>query len=150
MTPPQVGTGIQPVSELQDLKSFFIMGLKTLHGEIQAVKSDLQRPRHRSKNKRSRSIASINSDSEDGMTVSPSPDTSPNDAWLGDPSGEKVFIHGYSQHRVRAVEGLSADPTKMALALLDVFFTKEQLGRSLVTNKDGRDLLDPNIIERIR
>ena len=72
------------------------------------------------------------------------------DAWLGDPSGEKVFIHGYSQHRVRAVEGLSADPTKMALALLDVFFTKEQLGRSLVTNKDGRDLLDPNIIERIR
>ena len=38
----------------------------------------------------------------------------------------------------------------MALALLDVFFTKEQLGRSLVTNKDGRDLLDPNIIEGIR
>ena len=33
------------------------------------------------------------------------------------------------------------DPIKMALV---------QLGKSLVTNKDGRDLLDPNIIERIR
>ena len=50
---------------------------------------------------------------------------------------------------IRAVEVLSKSASKCALSLLDVFFTKECLVRSLATKKD-KDLLDPDIIEGIR
>ena len=44
---------------------------------------------------------------------------------------------------------LSKAASKCALALLDVFFSKECLARYLAT-KEGKDLLDPDIIEGIR
>ena len=51
---------------------------------------------------------------------------------------------------IRAVQVLSKDAAKCALSLLDVFFSKECLVRSLVTKKDDKDLLDPDVIEGIR
>lgn len=51
---------------------------------------------------------------------------------------------------IRAVEVLSKSASKCALSLLDVFFTKECLVRSLATKKDDKDLLDPDTIEGIR
>lgn len=54
------------------------------------------------------------------------------------------------QKDIKAVEALQKAPTKFALALMDVLFTKEKMVKSLVTKKEGRDLLEPSIIEGIR
>ena len=74
--------------------------------------------------------------------------------WLGNPYGrsrvDKIFIPDIKQQDVRAVEALNKEATKFALALLDVFFSKETLCRSLATRKEGRDLLNPDVVEGIR
>lgn len=74
--------------------------------------------------------------------------------WLGNPFGregiEKIFIPDVNRQDVRAVEAMNKEPTKFALSLVDVFFSKETLAKSLVTQKDGRERLDPDIIEGIR
>ena len=46
-----------------------------------------------------------------------------------------------------AVVALHHDVTKLALSLLDIFFPKEELGKSLVTPMNGRELLDPHIVD---
>ena len=51
---------------------------------------------------------------------------------------------------VISAEGVSTDASKLALNLLDVFFTKDILSISLATRWEGRDLLNPEVIEGIR
>lgn len=71
-------------------------------------------------------------------------------AILGDPKGQHMVISGFSQRDVRAAEALSCDADKLALNLLDIFFTKDVLSTSLVTKWDGREMLDQDTIEGIR
>ena len=47
------------------------------------------------------------------------------------------------------MEVLCKSASKCALALLDVFFSKESLARSLAKKREGKDLLDPDIIDGI-
>lgn len=54
-------------------------------------------------------------------------------AVLGDPKGQHIVISGFSQRDVRAAEAMSCDADKLALNLLDIFFTKNVLSASLVT-----------------
>ena len=42
------------------------------------------------------------------------------------------------------------DPAKFALRLLGIFFTLEQLSVSNCTKAEGRELLDPNILQAIK
>lgn len=71
---------------------------------------------------------------------------------LGDPHGENKFISHPTvrQRDIRAVEAVCGDGKKFVLSALDIFFTKSTLARSLVTKKEGRDQLDPDIIEGLR
>lgn len=71
---------------------------------------------------------------------------------LGDPHGENKFISHPTvrQRDIRAVEAVCGDGKKFFLSALDIFFTKSTLARSLVTKKEGRDQLDPDIIEGLR
>ena len=71
---------------------------------------------------------------------------------LGDPKGKFIHIDHptVKPSDICAVEVLSKAASKCALALLDVFFSKECLARSLATKKEDKDLLDPDIIEGIR
>ena len=43
-----------------------------------------------------------------------------------------------------------SDASKFALRLLGVFFTVEELARSNCTKADGRELLDPEILQAIK
>ena len=45
---------------------------------------------------------------------------------------------------------MASTPAKLALGLADILFTREELASSLVTKKEGRNLLDPEKIEGIR
>lgn len=69
---------------------------------------------------------------------------------LGDPKGENVTVPGVSQRQVRAEEAKAKSAQKLALHLMDIFFTKDQMATSLCTKWEGRDLLDPDIVEGIR
>ena len=71
---------------------------------------------------------------------------------LGDPYGESKFIaHPMIKQRdIKATEAVCNNGKKFVLARLDVFFNKATLARSLVTRKEGRDLLDPDVIQGIR
>ena len=71
---------------------------------------------------------------------------------LGDPHGENKFISHPTvrQRDIRAAEAMCGDGKKFFLSALDIFFTKSTLARSLVTKKEGRDQLDPDIIEGLR
>lgn len=75
-------------------------------------------------------------------------------AWLGDPKAsvgsDKLLTPNFTQQQVRSVDTRARDSTKLALGLLDIFFTKDKLSRSLCTKWDGREQLDPDIIEGIR
>ena len=70
---------------------------------------------------------------------------------LGDPHGENKFVAHSSvkQRDIKAIEAVCRDGKKFVLAALDIF-TKGTLARSLVTRKEGRDQLDPDIIEGLR
>ena len=74
--------------------------------------------------------------------------------WLGNPFGregiEKIFIPDVSRHDVRAVEAMSREPSKFVLALVDVFFQQGNIGEVLSFKKEGRERVDPDIIEGIR
>ena len=74
--------------------------------------------------------------------------------FLGDPKeavGEKrIFIKGTSQMQVHAQEARSKSARKLALKLLSLFFTKEEMTESLCTPLEGKKLLNPEIIEGIR
>ena len=71
---------------------------------------------------------------------------------LGDPHGENKFLAHCSvkQRDITAIEAVCRDGKKFVLAALDIFFTRGTLARSLVTRKEGRDQLDPDIIEGLR
>ena len=43
---------------------------------------------------------------------------------LGDPKGEKITASGVSQPKVRAEEAKAKSAQKLALYLMDIFFTK--------------------------
>ena len=51
--------------------------------------------------------------------------------------------------QVRAIDALCRDGFELARRLLDLFFTKQQLSSGLVTKWEGRELLDPQIVEGI-
>ena len=70
---------------------------------------------------------------------------------LGNPrSDQQIIIPGYSHTSVRALEASSTTPDQLALGLADILFTKDELSSSLVTQKEGRNLLDPDRVEGIR
>lgn len=73
---------------------------------------------------------------------------------LGDPKGEHVILDEQVTHvrqrEVTAVETKCSSPNKMALSLLDLFFSKHQLATSLATICEGRELLDPQIISGLK
>ena len=71
-------------------------------------------------------------------------------AILGDPKGQHVVIPGFSQRDIRAAEAVSCDADKLALNLLDIFFTKDVLSTSLATKWEGHEVLDQDTIEGIR
>ena len=60
------------------------------------------------------------------------------------------MIPNFTQQQVRAADTKARTPTKLALALLDVFFSRDKLSQSLCTKWEGREQLDPTIIEGIR
>ena len=69
---------------------------------------------------------------------------------MGCPTGECIHLADFTQRDVISVEGVSSDASKLALNLIDVFFfTKDILSTSLATRWEGRDLLDPEVIEGI-
>ena len=70
---------------------------------------------------------------------------------LGDPEGENVYIDGVVPARVISSEFMAKSPEKLALNLLGVFFTQDQLTKGNCTpTPDHKDLLDPRIINGIR
>lgn len=73
---------------------------------------------------------------------------------LGNPKGEHVFLDStvtqVTQREVVAVENQQyATGTKFVLSLLDIFFDKETLARSLVTLRKDKDQLNTEIINGI-
>ncbi|KAL5474534.1 hypothetical protein EMCRGX_G026492 [Ephydatia muelleri] len=69
--------------------------------------------------------------------------------WLGDPNGEKVWVPEGDAKKVLAAEVVSDTAAKLALALLSVFFTDQEMARSNCTPAPSRQLLNPNIISGI-
>ena len=70
---------------------------------------------------------------------------------LGNPrSDHQIVIPGCSHMTVKALEASSTTPDELALGLADILFTKDELSSSLVTQKEGRNLLDPDRVEGIR
>ena len=69
--------------------------------------------------------------------------------WLGNPKGEKVWVPGGDPKKVLAAEVVSDSPAKLALALLNVFFTEQEMASSNCTPAPSRQLLNPNIISGI-
>ena len=65
-------------------------------------------------------------------------------------SDQQIVIPGCSHTTVRALEASSTTPDELALGLADILFTKDELSSSLVTQKEGRNLLDPDRVEGIR
>ena len=68
-------------------------------------------------------------------------------AILGCPTGECIHLANFTQ---RDVISVSTDASKLALNLLDVFFTKDVLSTSLATRWEGCNLLNLEDIEGIR
>ena len=76
-----------------------------------------------------------------------------NGCTLGNPYGkpdERVFLPEWSQLDVRSKEATSKTPAQLALRLLGLFFTKEEIAKGNCTEAEGRELLSPQIIEGIR
>lgn len=57
---------------------------------------------------------------------------------------------GFSQISVTAKENASSDAASLALKLMDLFFTKQEMANGCCTEVEGRDLLRQDIIEGIR
>lgn len=69
---------------------------------------------------------------------------------LGDPLGKHIVIDNVPQWKVKAKETASSKASSLALKLMDVFFTREELAKGNCTETDGRELLRPTVIEGIR
>ena len=68
---------------------------------------------------------------------------------MGNPNGEKVWVPEGDAKKVLAAEVVSDTAAKLALALLSVFFTDQEMARSNCTPAPSRQLLNPNIISGI-
>ena len=53
-----------------------------------------------------------------------------NSCILGDPHGDHVKIDGFTQRQVKGKEVLASNESSLALKLMDLFFTKEEMGKS--------------------
>ena len=69
---------------------------------------------------------------------------------LGDPRGDHVKVEGFTQRQVKGKEVLASDETTLALKLMDLFFSREDMARSNCTPAEGRELLRQDIIAGIR
>ena len=69
---------------------------------------------------------------------------------LGDPTGEHVKIEGFTQRQVKGKEVLASSASSLALKLMDLFFTKEDMAKSNCTPAEGREILRQDIIAGIR
>ena len=69
---------------------------------------------------------------------------------LGDPRGDRIKVEGFTQRQVKGKEVLASDATSLALKLMDLFFSKDEMAASNCTPADGRDLLRQDIIAGIR
>ena len=75
--------------------------------------------------------------------------------WLGSPhthviERKKIWIPRGDANKVSMAEAISTNPPRLACNLLSVFFTKDELSKGNCTPAQGRNLLDPNIIQGIR
>jgi len=71
---------------------------------------------------------------------------------LGNPYGkpdEKVLIPGRTQLEIKTIEATSKSPRKLALKLLGLLFTKNEMKEGLCTPCKGRKLLNQEYIEGI-
>ena len=64
--------------------------------------------------------------------------------------GEHVSVDGVPQWKVKAKEASSTKASSLALKLMEVFFTKEELAQGNCTEAEGRELLSPDVINGIR
>lgn len=69
-----------------------------------------------------------------------------NQCILGGPRGEHVTITGYTQTQVKGKEVSVVDAGPLALRLMDLFFSREEMVRENCTDAEGRNLLEPEII----
>ena len=71
---------------------------------------------------------------------------------LGDPHGQNLFVAHptIKQSDVRATEALSKTPGRFVLSMVDLFFSRSTLANSLVTQKEGKERLDADIMEGLR
>ena len=67
---------------------------------------------------------------------------------LGDPNGEHVRIDGFTQRKGK--EMLASSASSLALKLMNLFFTKEEMAKSNCTPAEGREILRQDIIAGIR
>ena len=73
-----------------------------------------------------------------------------NSCILGDPRSEHMKIDGFTQRQVKGKEVLASTASSLALKLMDLFFTREEMGKSNCTPAEGRDILRQDIIAGIR
>lgn len=73
-----------------------------------------------------------------------------NSCILGDPRDEHMKIDGFTQRQVKGKEVLVSNASSLALKLMDLFFTKEEMAKSNCTPAEGRDILWQDIIAGIR
>ena len=73
-----------------------------------------------------------------------------NSCILGDPRGEHIKIDGFTQRQVKGKEVLASNASSLALKLMDLFFTKEEMARSNCTPAEGREILRQDIIAGIQ
>ena len=75
---------------------------------------------------------------------------------LGNPKGEHQYVSNISQLEVTSRESIATSAQKLALSLLDLFFTQEQLANAICSPickgsmTSEKELLDQRIINGIR
>jgi len=72
---------------------------------------------------------------------------------LGNPYGkpdERVLIPGRTQLEIKIIEASTKSPSKFALKLLGLLFTKDEMKEGLCTPCKGQKLLNQEYIEGIR
>lgn len=138
--PPAVHCGMQ-----QDIPNIgqLTTCLYKLMGEVRTIKNDLKRAKKKNPGFLSDRQDSLESDSS-MVSLSPSPAPS------HDHNGEHVRIDGFTQRQVKGKEVLASSASSLALKLMDLFFTKEEMGKSNCTPAEGREILRQDIIAGIR
>jgi len=69
---------------------------------------------------------------------------------LGDPRGERVVIQGFTQSQVRGLEVSATSAGGLALKLMTLFFTKQEMAEGNCTVTEGREQLRPDIVSGIK